>query len=286
MCHAHTQKKKDRFYNNWGTFFYCNHCTQPKKQHYLFVLPLKLTVHPRCNHTSHKNTHLPVISIQYSVTPRADIFPQEGQLSLFEMIEEAKHKETTTQEAPPREHQQTLPAKKTEKKKKREQLKFLKPCPLCGGRQFTYTTGGGFLCEHCQPGCCGTPVLAGEPDRPEKPPPPRQMKLYGCSLDPKPEEEKRSGEEYTHLQHGLPWIRAHLSQLMESGWSRAALFRRGRHRYPLGAWGLVFCHCWSWPDVTVTLQENGAVAFRYKSAHDYIQQRATPPASSGPKRGQ
>ncbi len=50
-----------------------------------------------------------------------------------------------------------------------EKLKFLKPCPICGGRDFIHGHEGGFFCISCQPGIEGLPVLAlGYRNPPEK----------------------------------------------------------------------------------------------------------------------
>ncbi|HHD64639.1 MAG TPA: hypothetical protein ENK96_09825 [Desulfobulbaceae bacterium] len=43
---------------------------------------------------------------------------------------------------------------------KPEQLKFLKPCPICGGCDFIHGHEGGFFCISCQPGIEGLPVRA------------------------------------------------------------------------------------------------------------------------------
>ncbi len=66
---------------------------------------------------------------------------------------------------PPRHDQQTRPPKQ-----KPERLKFLKPCPICEGRQFTHATTGGFFCNTCQPGIVGRPIFAAGNSRqqPEK----------------------------------------------------------------------------------------------------------------------
>jgi len=45
-------------------------------------------------------------------------------------------------------------------KQKPERLKFLKPCPICQGNEFTHGNNGGFFCNHCQPGIKGHPVIA------------------------------------------------------------------------------------------------------------------------------
>ena len=42
-----------------------------------------------------------------------------------------------------------------------ERLKFLKPCPICRGKEFTHGKNNGFFCNPCQPGIEGAPVLAG-----------------------------------------------------------------------------------------------------------------------------
>ncbi len=41
-----------------------------------------------------------------------------------------------------------------------EPLKFLKPCPICRGRNFIHGKKGGFFCATCQPGIEGIPVRA------------------------------------------------------------------------------------------------------------------------------
>ena len=41
-----------------------------------------------------------------------------------------------------------------------EQLKFLRPCSICGGRDFIHGRDGRFFCTICQPGITGTPVKA------------------------------------------------------------------------------------------------------------------------------
>ncbi len=46
------------------------------------------------------------------------------------------------------------------KKPRPERLKFLKPCPICRGKEFTHGKNNGFFCNTCQPGIEGTPVIA------------------------------------------------------------------------------------------------------------------------------
>jgi hypothetical protein len=65
-------------------------------------------------------------------------------------------------DGPPADRKQAAPRRQP----KPEQLKFLKPCSICYGREFTHRENGGFFCNTCQPGIKGHPVIAMGPRQP------------------------------------------------------------------------------------------------------------------------
>lgn len=63
---------------------------------------------------------------------------------------------------------------------------------------------------------------------------------------------------------GRQWIRAHLPDLEKAGWTRRELLRAGRFKHPCGTWGVA----WFWkPDVTPTLEPDGAIRWSWKNAN-------------------
>lgn len=139
------------------------------------------------------------------------------------------------------------------KRKPIERLKFLKPCPLCGGREFVHGKRGGFFCVHCQPGKEGQPVFAlGH----------RAAKRE--EVDPPQGLPDRKETARNISRRGYVWVREHLPELLDLGWSRAELFRRSRLKWPLGQWGIAWLPVWEREGVVVDIDKrSGRICFRF-----------------------
>ena len=75
------------------------------------------------------------------------------------------------------------------------------------------------------------------------------------------------------------WIRDNLSDLLQVGWTRAALYRRGRFSYPCGTWGLAWFDVWGKDDVHIDIDKRtGAIRFTFRATNGrIISQAAYPP---------
>jgi hypothetical protein len=212
-----------------------------------------------------------------------------------------------------------------------EKLKFLKPCSICQGREFTHREHGGFFCNNCQPGIEGHPVIAmGHREPPEtvtglpcascgsttwtKEKDGYQypdgtitdgwhcggkhcgVKLLSGNKDADrdrdmielagpPWEDRRyyqaagasTAAEKEYFLIGYAWIRDHLPELLAAGWTRAALFRRARYRWPLGPWGAAWSVAWKKQDLKVRIGGRGELIFTFSSDSRMITQRILPP---------
>jgi len=154
---------------------------------------------------------------------------------------------------PPRGENQKTPHAKPEK------LSFLKPCLLCGGRNFIYATAGGFFCEVCNPEIPGKPVEATGQNR--------QVT------------DQINSQKKESFAVAWPWIRERLPILLAATWSRSALLRRGKHHHPCGAWGVAWLSVWRKPSLTVTIGAHGEIVFKYQSCGRSITQTAFPEVS-------
>lgn len=157
---------------------------------------------------------------------------------------------------------------------KPEKFSFLRPCPICQGRYFTYGKKGGFFCTTCQPGITGNPAYATGQDRP---------KVHTTeSLETQTPVQKVSAQiretknETECFKIGFPWIIEHLEELLATGWTRPELFRRSRHRWCMGNWGLTWLSGWIRPGVIITIEKRGRVTFTFTSGDRTIIQAAYP----------
>ena len=143
---------------------------------------------------------------------------------------------------------------------KAEKLKFLKPCPLCQGREFTHGKNGGFFCNVCQPDVIGLPVIAlGRRVVPQSPVKKKQQRVKRVRLS-------REEQAQICFQVGFPWIMENLKKLLEAGWSRPSLFRRGKQNWPYGKYGAAWSSGWIKKDVLVSIDErSGAIYFTFTS---------------------
>jgi|GEM_PF-3593323 len=211
---------------------------------------------------------------------------------------------------------------------KPEQLKFLKPCSICFGREFVHRKNGGFFCTTCQPGIAGHPVIAlGHREPPEKV---TGLPCAGCGsttwtkekdgyqypdgiivdgwhcggdhcrvkllsgnrkadvnmIEP-PESWEQHWEnghadtlpdrEREYFRAGYAWIMDHLQELLAAGWTRPALFRRSKFRYPYGHWGAAWLSVWIKSNLQVRLGSRGDIVFTYPSGGRQIEQTAHRP---------
>lgn len=195
-------------------------------------------------------------------------------MSLFDFIE---NKQNTPEPAASGHKITGVKASCYTQKTKPEKLKFLKPCPLCEGRDFVCTKTGGFFCIQCKPGAIGTPVIAeGSWDLPGT--------SSSSELEPDNNQED-SKEESRPTQmdiHGLyfkaafPWIMNHLAELQKVGWTRPTLFRRGKYKWPIGNWGIAWMNIWNKSNLEIQIRPNGTLAFTFSSSGKRIIQTAAP----------
>jgi len=140
---------------------------------------------------------------------------------------------------------------------RRETLSFLRPCPLCGGRDMLFNKTGGFFCLDCQPEATGTPVKAGGPDRQHDP--------AAATIE---------GREY--FMTAWSWIKNNLPELLASGWTRRELLGRSKYRYPL-KWGIAWFSVWHQNGVIVTIAQNGKIVFSFQEQGKAKTLSASPP---------
>ena len=156
--------------------------------------------------------------------------------------------------------------------KRIEKLSFLRPCPVCRGRSFTFGLNGGFFCRTCTPGVEGQPVEATGPDRDERTTERDPDLLTTIHV----RNTERQAEAKLYFAAAWPWIREHLPDLLAAGWTRAGLLRRGKHRHPYGNWGVAWLPIWIEPSLSATIGLNGSILFRFLSKEQTIQQTASP----------
>lgn len=147
-----------------------------------------------------------------------------------------------------------------------EILSFLRPCPLCDGRNFVLGSHGGFFCTGCQPGIPGQPIEAAGPDR-EKIDLNLDFQAAGGpgSSPGRSDSHQITDQERENFKAAWPWIKERLPDLLTAGWSRAALLRRGKHRHPSGNWGVAWLSVWKQPSLTVMIAHNGSIVFLFLS---------------------
>lgn len=169
-------------------------------------------------------------------------------------------------------------------------LKFLHPCPLCGDRSFVYGKDGGFFCTHCQPCPPGQLVEAGgqalQPQKaagslhdPPAPPSP------GMGAGPFTRNHTPTEEQRANFRAAWPWLRAHEPALLAAGWTRCALYGRGKLTWPY-LWGQAWTDTWQKPGLAVALEPGGIIRFTFTGTDKrrIITQRARPCAPPAPNR--
>lgn len=155
-----------------------------------------------------------------------------------------------------------------------EEFSFLGPCPICQDRHFTYVEKRGFFCSTCQPGIAGIPAYATGQDRPK-------IKIIESTETQTPVQKvsaqiRGPKKETECFRIGFPWIIENLEELLVAGWTRPELFRRSRHRWFLGNWGLAWAGAWIKTGVEIGIEKNGRVTFKFKSGGRAITQAAYP----------
>lgn len=160
---------------------------------------------------------------------------------------------------------------------KAEKLSFLRPCPLCAGRNFVLGSQGGFFCAVCQPGMPGQPVEATGRGREKTDLNPACQMIGGFDATPgRSDTHLIAGQERENFMAAWPWIKERMPDLLAGGWSRAALLRRGRFRHPSGNWGVAWLSVWKQPSLTVTIGHNGSINFHFLSNGRTIRQTSHP----------
>ena len=75
---------------------------------------------------------------------------------------------------------------------------------------------------------------------------------------------------------GFPWIMEHLGELSAAGWTRPELFRRAKHRWCTGNWGVAWLSIWRRPDLVIEIKPAGSVLFTFPSGGRIVTQSAYP----------
>ena len=178
------------------------------------------------------------------------------------------------QQVPTKANRPVPTSKNRKSKPKPEKLKFLKPCPICAGREFTHGKKGGFFCNFCQPGIDGHRVVAlgyRKPRGSEK----KLIRVEQRHGKAAIKSNRREGPE-KHLQAAFPWIMEHLPELLEAGWTRPELFRRGTRKWPVGNWGVAWGTAWKKENLVVTVGHKGELIFTFTSGGRESVQRCFP----------
>ncbi|MCF8056544.1 MAG: hypothetical protein K9K37_07885 [Desulfocapsa sp.] len=160
---------------------------------------------------------------------------------------------------------------------KQEKLNFLKPCSLCSGREFISKPQGGFFCTQCQPGAVGIPVTAG--GEREVPVSTDEPALFPANDKGSAKPDRRNKEkqnQQANFKAAIPWIQTHLEELQATGWTRPALFRRGKHKWPIGNWGLAWVAPWNRDNLKIAIGVEGKLIFIFSSSGRRIAQTAIP----------
>lgn len=153
---------------------------------------------------------------------------------------------------------------------KPERLSFLQPCPICHGRSFTHITSGGFACQTCQPGRFGDRVEAAGPELQTT----NELELSSVQDPPG---EQHTFQQRIYFDAAWPWIKQNLPRLLAAGWTRAALLRRSKYRWPYGTWGAAWLPPWAKDEVIVSLGARGEIVFSYPSGERTISQTVHKP---------
>lgn len=171
-------------------------------------------------------------------------------------------------------------------------LSFVQPCPACGCRYFRFVSETGFHCAGCFPHHPGRPIYAaGSGQGGAQRSGPRfissETDIAATGQDDPADDHDRPSPaaiaadrtdrgELSRFKAGFPWVREHLQHLLSLGWTRAELFRRSRHRWPLGPWGLAWLFPVDQPGLTIEIGTGGEVVFTYPSNGRTIKQAVYP----------
>ncbi|NLZ18310.1 MAG: hypothetical protein GX087_11370 [Desulfobulbaceae bacterium] len=209
-------------------------------------------------------------------------------MGFFDTIERLNREEppavapATPEEKPPQKTATECTRKpRGHKTRKPELLSFLRPCPICKGRDFLHLEAGGFVCQACTPGLVGHPVEATGPERPAPKQDDNHELPEGCSryiYDPGPANTgKPTEQQLAHFAVAWPWIKKNKPALLAAGWTMAALVRRSKYRWPCGNWGVAWLPAWCKSGLIVAVVRNGEIQFSYPSCGKTISQNAYPP---------
>lgn len=181
--------------------------------------------------------------------------------SIEDKANQAKEEKTTLASSTPVPIPKKRPDQATQRTEKTERLAFLRPCPICKGRSFVYGSRGGFFCSTCTPRIEGQPVEATGPERKQN----NQgvVKSTGPNGSTPQISTSRLGENPDNFKAAWPWLKSNLDALLSAGWTKAALFRRGKHRYPTGAWGAAWSDAWTRNNTSISINKNGDISIIY-----------------------
>lgn len=101
---------------------------------------------------------------------------------------------------------------------------------------------------------------------------------HGTSRSHTPPNDHATVMQHENFTAAWPWIKNNIQRLLDEGWTRAALLRRSKYRWPCGPWGLAWLSAWTKNDVSITIGRKGSVVFTYTSCDRRITQSALPPS--------
>ncbi len=131
-------------------------------------------------------------------------------------------------------------------------IDWLKPCPLCNGRNFIHGHKGGFFCEVCQPG-----ARPGQAVRAEGKP----RKQHAEEEEASPVRSiSQSGVNHQYLATAHAWISSHRQALHAAGWTSPELYRRNKSK------GIAWMEIWKKPGLEIVINDDGTIAFRFLTA--------------------
>ena len=74
-----------------------------------------------------------------------------------------------------------------------------------------------------------------------------------------------------------PWIRENLDTLLAHGWTRPALFQRGKQQYPCGDSGVAWADAWKKPELSLSVGAFGEIRFTFGHGDRKVTQSAHVP---------
>ena len=100
---------------------------------------------------------------------------------------------------------------------------------------------------------------------------------------PKPDDEPSNLKQ--NFTAAYPWLEENMKELSQYGWSRSTLLGKGKHKFPLGTWGIAWFSIWVTREMTVRIDaQTGAIRFTFPGSDGRtVTQTAYPPPQDIPQ---